>query len=72
MDLNIEDNSYKIVLNAKKKKPVFFHFSVEEKCNYRLFDPEDYAYGFRIVPENTESLTRSTEIAKVSVLHPVY
>jgi hypothetical protein len=25
--LNIEDNSYKIVLNAKKKKPVFFHFS---------------------------------------------
>jgi hypothetical protein len=36
-----------------------------------LFDPEDYAYGFRTVPENTESLTRSTEIAKVSVLHPV-
>jgi hypothetical protein len=58
-------------MSAKKKKPVFFHFSVEEKCNYRLFDPEDYAYGFRIVPENTESLTRSTEIAKVSVLHPV-
>jgi predicted peptidase len=57
--LNIEDNSYKIVLSAKKKKPVFFHFSVEEKCNYRLFDPEDYAYGFRIVPENTKSLVNS-------------
>ena len=69
--LNIEDNSYKTVLNASKKKPVFFHFSVEEKCNYILFDPEDYAFGFRIVPENTESLTRNTEIAKVSVLHPV-
>jgi hypothetical protein len=60
------DNSYKIVLSAKKKKPVFFHFSVEEKCNYRLFDPEDYAYGFRIVPENTESLTRNTEADKNS------
>jgi predicted peptidase len=42
--LNIEDNSYKIVLSAKKKKPLFFHFSVEEKCNYRLFDPEDYQW----------------------------
>jgi hypothetical protein len=48
-----------------------FFFHQIFKCNYRLFDPEDYAYGFRIVPENTESLTRSTEIAKVSVLHPV-
>jgi hypothetical protein len=54
--LNIEDNSYKIVLNANKKKPVFFHFSVEEKYNYILFDPEDDDIEFRIVPKNTEIL----------------
>ena len=54
--LNIEDNSYKIELNAKNKKPVFFHFSVEEKCDYRLFDPEDYTYGFRIAPQTQSYL----------------